>query len=75
MKTKIVNAMKISFFKTGGLIALSKKKDASRVSSLKEQLRKGYTEMAELNKELAEEGLASDNEALAGSEEKLLESE
>lgn len=62
-------------FETGGLIALSKKKDASRVSSLKEQLRKGYTEMAELNEDMAEEGLVSDNEALSCSEEKLMESE
>ena len=54
---------------------MSKKKEASRVSSLKEQLRKGYTEMAGLNEELAELGLDSDNEALASSEEKLMESE
>ena len=61
--------------KQGGLIALSKKKNASRVSSLEDQLRKGYTEMAGLNEELAEEGIASDNEALVSSEEKLMESE
>ena len=54
---------------------MSKKKDASRVSSLENQLRKGYTEMSELNAELAEEGIASDNEALVSSEEKLMESE
>ena len=54
---------------------MSKKKNASRVSSLEDQLRKGYTEMAGLNMELAEEGIASDNEALVSSEEKLMESE
>ena len=40
-----------------------------------EQLKQGYTEMAELNHILAEEGIVSDNEALTGSEEKLMESE
>lgn len=54
---------------------MSKKKDASRVSSLETQLRKGYTEMARLNSELAEEGTAADTEALISSEEKLMESE
>ena len=54
---------------------MSKKKNASRVSSLEDQLRKGYTEMAGLNAELAEEGTTSDNEALVSSEEKLMESE
>lgn len=54
---------------------MSKKKDASRVSSLEESLANGYTEMAELNCELAREGMEADNEALAISEEKLMESE
>ena len=67
--------MKISKLETGGLIALSQKKNASRVSSLEEQLKQGYAEMAGLNLELAEDALGSDNEALVSLEEKLMESE
>ena len=67
--------MKILKLETGGLIALSQKKNASRVSSLEEQLKQGYAEMAGLNLELAEDALSSDNEALVSLEEKLMESE
>ena len=67
--------MKILKLETGGLIALSQKKNASRVSSLEEQLKQGYAEMAGLNLELAEDALGSDNEALVSLEEKLMESE
>ena len=54
---------------------MSQKKNASRVSSLEEQLKQGYAEMAGLNLELAEDALSSDNEALVSLEEKLMESE
>ncbi|MBP3359469.1 MAG: antitoxin MazE [Clostridia bacterium] len=54
---------------------MSQKKEASRVSSLEDQLKKGYAEMAELNLELAQECVNSDNEALDSLEEKLMESE
>jgi len=67
--------MKILKLETGGLIALSQKKDASRVSSLEDWLKQGYAEMAGLNTELAEESVCSDNEALVSLEEKLMESE
>ena len=67
--------MKILKLETGGLIALSQKKNASRVSSLEEQLKQGYAEMAGLNLELAEDALSSDNEALVSLEDKLMESE
>ncbi len=43
--------------------------------NLADELKKGYEEMKELNLQLAGEGLASDNEALAVCEEKLMESE
>ncbi len=54
---------------------MSQKKDASKLSLLREKLTDGYKEMAALNTELANEGVESDNEALVSLEEKLMESE
>ncbi len=54
---------------------MSQKKDASHVSSLEEQLKEGYSEMAAFNLDLANACIDSDNEALVSLEEKLMESE
>ena len=44
-------------------------------NKLYEALKKGYAEMSEINAELAEEGIAADNEALEISENNLTECE
>ena len=54
---------------------MSHKKSAEFSEELKETLKKGYSEIGNLNLELSEEGVFSDNEALSVCEEKLMESE
>lgn len=58
----------------GGLIALSRTARADN-ELIREQLKKGYKEMAEINLELAQTCLEADNESLSLCEEKLTECE
>ena len=54
---------------------MSQKKNASNVSFPEELLKEGYLEMADINLQLAEDGITADNEALIRLEGKLMESE
>lgn len=54
----------------GGLIALSQITSKEKQELLK-LLEKGYKDMADINIEIAEEGISADNEALSAAEEKL----
>ena len=58
----------------GGLIALSHITVKEKQELLRE-LAKGYKEMSEINTNLAEEGVASDNESLSKCEDSLTESD
>ena len=54
---------------------MSHEKTAEFSKELEEKLKEGYEKYGFLNSKLAEDAVSSDNEALSGCEEKLMESE
>ncbi len=56
-------------------MSLSKNNSKTEKKELLKKLANGYKEMAEINLEMAQEGVVSDNESLSLCEEKLTECE